>query len=153
MNAKKWEVELSTLKSNNSRLTAALQESTANVEEWKKQLQAYKEENQRLKQRTLEAEAARGSLTAAGELRKEISLMRDKIDMCQQQLKNKEEELEMMKEKIGDGGSNSTSKVFIFNLLYLEKCFKRKMILNIYKFYLVLYSPRFISNANFDIKI
>ncbi|ODN03651.1 Homer protein 2 [Orchesella cincta] len=60
-NAKKWEVELSTLKSNNARLTAALQESTANVEEWKKQLQAYKEENQRLKQRTLEAEAARGN--------------------------------------------------------------------------------------------
>lgn len=29
-NAKKWEVELSTLKSNNTRLTAALQESTAN---------------------------------------------------------------------------------------------------------------------------
>ena len=37
-NAKKWEVELATLKSNNARLTAALQESTANVEEWKRQL-------------------------------------------------------------------------------------------------------------------
>lgn len=53
-------MELSTLKNNNARLTAALQESTANVEEWKKQLQAYKEENQRMKQRVLEAEAARG---------------------------------------------------------------------------------------------
>ncbi|XP_014661850.1 PREDICTED: homer protein homolog 2-like isoform X2 [Priapulus caudatus] len=43
-NAKKWEVELQTLKNNNARLTAALHESTSNVDEWKKQLQAYKEE-------------------------------------------------------------------------------------------------------------
>lgn len=59
-NAKKWEVELATLKSNNVRLTSALQESTANVEEWKRQLQSYKEENQRLKTRYLELEAAKG---------------------------------------------------------------------------------------------
>lgn len=48
-NAKKWEIELQTLKNNNLRLTSALQESTANVEEWKKQLQTYKDENNRLK--------------------------------------------------------------------------------------------------------
>ena len=42
-NAKKWEVELSTLKNNNARLTSALQESTSNVEEWKRQLHNYKE--------------------------------------------------------------------------------------------------------------
>lgn len=48
-NAKKWEVELQTLKNNNARLTAALQESTTNVDEWKKQLAAYKEDNARLK--------------------------------------------------------------------------------------------------------
>jgi len=42
-------VELQTLKNNNARLTAALQETNANVEEWKKQLSAYKEENTRLK--------------------------------------------------------------------------------------------------------
>ncbi|CAG7835135.1 unnamed protein product [Allacma fusca] len=113
MNAKKWEVELSTLKSNNARLTAALQESTANVEEWKKQLQAYKEENQRLKQRTLEAEAARGNADAAAELRKEISLMRDKVDMCQQQLKSKDEEIRTLKEKgsSGDGSKESELRV------------------------------------------
>ena len=35
-------MELTTLKTNNARLTAALQESTANVEEWKLQLQSYK---------------------------------------------------------------------------------------------------------------
>lgn len=50
-NAKKWETELQTLKNNNARLTAALQESTTNVEEWKKQLNAYKEENIRLRKK------------------------------------------------------------------------------------------------------
>jgi homer protein len=50
-NAKKWEVELQTLKNNNARLTAALQESTANVEEWKKQLAAYKDESARMKKK------------------------------------------------------------------------------------------------------
>ena len=50
-NAKKWEVELQTLKNNNARLTTALQESTANVEEWKKQLSAYKEESARMKKK------------------------------------------------------------------------------------------------------
>ena len=33
---------MSTLKNNNARLTSALQESTANVEEWKRQLHSYK---------------------------------------------------------------------------------------------------------------
>lgn len=50
-NAKKWEIELQTLKNNNARLTAALQESTANVDEWKKQLAGYKEETGRLKKK------------------------------------------------------------------------------------------------------
>lgn len=59
-NAKKWEVELATLKSNNLRLTSALQESTANVDEWKRQLQSYKDENQRLKTKYIELEAAKG---------------------------------------------------------------------------------------------
>ena len=59
-NAKKWEVELTTLKNNNARLTSALQESTANVEEWKRQLNSYKEENSRLKVGLIELEAGRG---------------------------------------------------------------------------------------------
>ena len=50
-NAKKWEVELQTLKNNNARLTTALQESTTNVEEWKKQLAMYKEESARMKKK------------------------------------------------------------------------------------------------------
>ena len=60
-NAKKWEVELSTLKNNNARLTSALQESTANVEEWKRQLHSYKEDNTKLKMGLIELEAGRGT--------------------------------------------------------------------------------------------
>ncbi len=102
-NAKKWEVELATLTSNNTRLTAALTESKGNVEEWKRQLQAYKEENQRLKQRALEAEAARGNADAAQELRKEISLMREKVDASQALLKAKEDEVRNLREAGADG--------------------------------------------------
>ena len=51
---------MSTLKNNNARLTSALQESTANVEEWKRQLHSYKEENTRLKVGLIELEAGRG---------------------------------------------------------------------------------------------
>lgn len=48
-NAKKWEQDIQTLRSNNQRLTTALQESNINVEEWKKQLATYKEENAKMK--------------------------------------------------------------------------------------------------------
>ena len=50
-NAKKWETEFQTLKNNNARLTAALQESAVNVEKWKEQLNNYKEDNQRLRKK------------------------------------------------------------------------------------------------------
>ena len=70
-NAKKWEIELNSLKTTNARLTSALQESTANVEEWKKQLQTYKEENTRMKNRILELESGGG--------RGECNVMRSSI--------------------------------------------------------------------------
>ncbi len=60
-NAKKWEIELQTLKNNNLRLTSALQESTANVDEWKRQLQSYKDENQRLKSKYIDLETSKGN--------------------------------------------------------------------------------------------
>lgn len=75
-NAKKWEIELQTLKSNNTRLTNALQESTANVEEWKRQLQALKDENTKMKHKIVELEAIQGNPEAIAELRKEIAHMR-----------------------------------------------------------------------------
>jgi len=52
-NAKKWEAELQTLRNNNARLTAALQESASNVDEWSRQLHLYKDENSRLRSQVL----------------------------------------------------------------------------------------------------
>jgi homer protein len=49
-NAKKWQEELEILRNNNAKLTTALQESHANVEEWKRQLQFYRDECTRLRQ-------------------------------------------------------------------------------------------------------
>lgn len=69
-NAKKWEIELTTLKSNNNRLTSALQESTANVDEWKRQLHTYKEENMRLKR---EMDAMKPSVGGGGGNANEIN--------------------------------------------------------------------------------
>ncbi|KAF6216554.1 hypothetical protein GE061_000897 [Apolygus lucorum] len=92
-NAKKWEVELATLKNNNLRLTSALQESTANVDEWKRQLHSYKEENQRLKSKYIELEAAKGGTEAAVELRKELATLRLRVETLEVELKSKEDEL------------------------------------------------------------
>ncbi|KAG5682976.1 hypothetical protein PVAND_012290 [Polypedilum vanderplanki] len=104
-NAKKWEIELSTLKSNNLRLTSALQESTANVDEWKRQLHAYKEENQRLKVRLQELENSKGggsgSLSSSDaltdDLRREITLLKSRIEGLEKELMNQEVELKAAK--------------------------------------------------------
>ena len=95
-NAKKWEVELATLKNNNARLTNALQESTANVEEWKRQLQAYKDENQRVKTKLVELEAGRGPpITGEGgaDLKREVATLRLKIDSLETELRAKDDEI------------------------------------------------------------
>ena len=98
-NAKKWEVELQTLKNNNVRLTSALQESTSNVEEWKRQLQSYKEENARLKMSLMEAEAGRGNcdLDAVAELRS----LRSHLSELESQVDEKNEEIKRLKSSGG----------------------------------------------------
>lgn len=98
-NAKKWEVELQTLKNNNVRLTSALQESTSNVEEWKRQLQSYKEENARLKMSLMEAEAGRGNcdLDAVAELRS----LRSHLSDLETQVDEKNEEIKRLKSSGG----------------------------------------------------
>jgi len=98
-NAKKWEVELQTLKNNNVRLTSALQESTSNVEEWKRQLQSYKEENARLKMSLMEAEAGRGNcdLDAVAELRS----LRSHLSDLESQVDEKNEEIKRLKSNGG----------------------------------------------------
>ncbi|XP_053620165.1 homer protein homolog 1 [Plodia interpunctella] len=81
-NAKKWEVELATLKSNNLRLTAALQESTANVDEWKRQLHQYREEVAR----------ARHYAGKGGDAN-EVEQLRQRIAQLEAELAQKNEEL------------------------------------------------------------
>lgn len=88
-NAKKWEIELTTLKSNNNRLTSALQESTANVDEWKRQLHTYKEENLRLKREMEAMKPSTGGNTAAEfneELRIENIKLRSRIITLEKEL-------------------------------------------------------------------
>ncbi|KAK6643572.1 hypothetical protein RUM43_005082 [Polyplax serrata] len=111
-NAKKWEVELATLKSNNARLTSALQESTANVEEWKRQLHSYKEENVRLKTRYLELEAAKGNTEAASELTKELTSLRQRVEQLELELKAKDEEIKTLSSK-GGSGQDEKCKVLL----------------------------------------
>jgi len=96
-NAKKWEVELTTLKNNNARLTSALQESTANVEEWKRQLNSYKEENSRLKMSLIELEAGRGNcdFNAVSELRS----LKSRLEELESDLKDRDEEISTLKDQ------------------------------------------------------
>ncbi|XKL64298.1 hypothetical protein PGB90_004384 [Kerria lacca] len=96
-NAKKWEIELQTLKNNNLRLTSALQESTANVDEWKRQLQSYKEENQRLKNKYIDLEVSKaGGNEGAVELRKELSVLRLRVETLEIELKTKDEDIKRL---------------------------------------------------------
>merc|ERR1712141_86303 len=96
-NAKKWEVELTTLKNNNARLTSALQESTANVEEWKRQLNSYKEENSRLKVGLIEIEAGRGNcdVNAVSELKN----LKSRLEELESDLRDSNEEIQNLKDQ------------------------------------------------------
>ncbi|XP_072037425.1 homer protein homolog 2-like isoform X2 [Amphiura filiformis] len=73
-NAKKWELELQTLKNNNARLTTALQESTSNVEEWKKQLSLYKEENAKLNKKIQDMSLTSNTVEVNGEDTNKVNL-------------------------------------------------------------------------------
>ncbi|KAK8390708.1 hypothetical protein O3P69_010426 [Scylla paramamosain] len=96
-NAKKWEIELNSLKTTNARLTSALQESTANVEEWKKQLQTYKEENSRMKTRIHELDAGgRIGLGESEELVKEVASLRARLESTEEELRSRESTIEEM---------------------------------------------------------
>ena len=111
-NAKKWEVELTTLKTNNARLTSALQESTANVEEWKRQLNSYKEENSRLKVGLIEIEAGRGNcdVNAVSELKN----LKSQLEDCEADLRDRDEEIKSLKDQSSQlkavNGDNSDIK-------------------------------------------
>ncbi|KAJ8926013.1 hypothetical protein NQ315_009868 [Exocentrus adspersus] len=96
-NAKKWEIELATLKSNNARLTSALQESTANVDEWKRQLASLKEENMRMKAKyQADLENSKGGGDLADELRKEIQSLRIRVEQLESELDSKNGEIKAL---------------------------------------------------------
>ncbi|XP_066582713.1 homer protein homolog 2 [Prorops nasuta] len=86
-NAKKWEVELTTLKTNNARLTSALQESTANVDEWKRQLQLYKEENARIKSKYADLEAGKIAEGNAEALRLRVEALENEVKTRNDEIK------------------------------------------------------------------
>lgn len=83
------QVELTTLKTNNARLTSALQESTANVDEWKRQLQLYKEENARVKAKYADLEAGK---IAEGN----SEALRLRVEALESELRTRNEEIKAL---------------------------------------------------------
>lgn len=115
-NAKKWEIELTTLKSNNNRLTSALQESTANVDEWKRQLHTYKEENLRLKREMEAMKPSTGGNTAAEfneELRIENIKLRSRIITLEKELQ--EQNLKASKSNAKDKSNEQYVRISIIH--------------------------------------
>ncbi|XP_022646399.1 homer protein homolog 1-like isoform X1 [Varroa destructor] len=112
-NAKKWEVELQTLKNNNARLTGALHESTANVEEWKRQLNALKDENAGLKCRVLEVEASLGSQEALTELSGELAQLRQRNEILGSELRTRDEEIEALRSGVPRGPHGDALKAVL----------------------------------------
>ncbi|XP_076141023.1 homer protein homolog 1 isoform X2 [Alosa pseudoharengus] len=94
---KHWEAELTALKGNNAKLTAALLESTANVKQWKQQLAAYQEEAERLHKRVTELECV-SSQTSGIKIQK--TELNQTIEELEAVLKTKEEEMEQLREKV-----------------------------------------------------
>lgn len=91
------------------------QESTANVDEWKRQLHAYKEENQRLKIRLQDLENSKsgsmsGSEALTDDLRKEISILKNRIEGLEKELMNQEMELKAAKVSLKDKNNDPTIK-------------------------------------------
>ncbi|KAK7492602.1 hypothetical protein BaRGS_00016081 [Batillaria attramentaria] len=100
-NAKKWEVELTTLKNNNARLTAALQESTANVEEWKKQLATYKEENARLRKKGADKDQD-GGVANKQALQQELHTLNEESNHLRQENQIQQQEISRLSKQIDD---------------------------------------------------
>ncbi|GFR91720.1 hypothetical protein ElyMa_000850900 [Elysia marginata] len=98
-NAKKWEVELQTLKNNNARLTAALQESTTNVEEWKKQLAAYKDESMRLKRKLLDQDKGGGGVGSSNDPLM-VAQLTDQVEKIRLDNQKKQEDIKRLNNQI-----------------------------------------------------
>lgn len=108
-NAKKWEIELQTLKNNNARLTAALQESTANVDEWKRQLAAYKDESSRMKKKVSELEKKAGTSDQVVTLEEEIDKLSDRVESLQRDNQFKDEEVDRLQQRLAEMNAKETA--------------------------------------------
>ncbi|XP_013773340.2 homer protein homolog 1-like isoform X1 [Limulus polyphemus] len=126
-NAKKWEVELQTLKTNNSRLTNALQESTANVEEWKKQLHSLKEENAKMKNRAAELESKKGDANGIADLTKEIAFAQSRSETLENEVKKKEKDIEILRKKLEEQSGNQKVEEKLKSLLLENDSLKTSM--------------------------
>lgn len=90
-----------------------MQESTANVDEWKRQLHSYKEENQRLKLRIQDLENAKGGLPSDAlteDLKKEIAMLKSRIEGLEKELMSQEAELKTAKVNLKDKSNDPMMK-------------------------------------------
>lgn len=116
---------MATLKSNNIRLTSALQESTANVDEWKRQLHTYKEENLRLK-RDIDAVKPNAATSGGGateineEMRRETILLKSRIQSLEKEMLSTEIELKAANKSLKE---KSNDQSVSFRLSLLKDCF------------------------------
>lgn len=111
-------MELIAVNTANARLTSALQESTANVDEWNRQLQLYKEENARLRAKYADLEASKiseGNSEAlrlrAEALENELRSRNDEIKSLTMATKNKDYMVSIKRI------NNSHSFIISFNFL------------------------------------
>lgn len=109
---------MTTLKSNNNRLTSALQESTANVDEWKRQLHTYKEENLRLK-RDMDAMKPIASTGNGGELNEEMRIeiikLKSHIITLEKDIHSRDQEFDMRLAKMSMKDKNNDQSVSVLS--------------------------------------
>lgn len=119
---------MTTLKSNNNRLTSALQESTANVDEWKRQLHTYKEENLRLK-REMDAMKPSGNISGGvggsindinEDMRIEIIKLKSHIITLEKEMHCHNQEIEIKANKMSLKDKNTEQSVSHAVILLLE---------------------------------
>lgn len=91
--AKLWEGELQTLRNNNARLTAALQESTVNLDQWRKQLEMYKDECAALRNKLSEQESRRGDVDR---IQRQLTESQEKLREAENLAQLKQDELSLV---------------------------------------------------------
>ena len=93
------------------------------MDEWKRQLHSYKEENQRLKLRYQELEASKGNTASNDindineELKREISLLKTRIEGLEKELMNQEIELKAANKTLKDKQNDPTVNLHFNNLI------------------------------------